>query len=248
MRALILSLGLAFVSSPSLSTPVTFTGAELAGLPGAEFPTGGQSIVGDGLYFDPTLLNAVLYRLPLNDFITDPNNIGISVNMSRLFNDGGNADQDFRFGIYDGQRIFDTFFIDVATQLQPANRVDVPNASETQNVTNLIHINGPLYSAPIGSIAQLDVTIQAGPTSTTIISEVNQAGAFTSSVPYVLDTAADLSLIFLGNNLGENYLINSLTFTSGVSFPTAVPEPRALAGLALGLGMLGFSFYRRRFV
>jgi len=249
MRVFLTILGLCFFSIPALATPVTFTGAELANLPGASFPTGGQSLSGDGLRLDLTVQNAVLYRLDLSNFIVDPSNISITVQAVRLLDDSGfDANQDVFIGLYDGQNFFNTQFFDVPNpqRIGPQNRVDLLNASETQFIPGSFTQQGSTTSSPIGSVARLDVTIRATPTSTTIIGDINQTGGVTSSPSTLLNTNSTLSLIIAGNTLGGNHLINSLTFNSGVSGPTAVVEPGAVGGMALGLLALGLGLYRRR--
>lgn len=243
MRILLLSFGLIFLSSKALSAPITFTGAELAALPGGSFPTGTQSIIGDSLRFNPTASDVVLYRLDLNSFALDPNNINISVNVDRLLDDAGSADQDIRIGIYDGQNFFNTTFIDLSSpqSIRPENQVDTVNASVTQLTSNLLRDIGPFIPSAIGSVAQLDVTIRATPTSTTIIGEVNQGGGFATTTSRVLDVNANLSLLIVNQTFRENHIINSLSLSSG---PTAVVEPASLG--ITGLGLLGFGLFRRR--
>lgn len=246
MKQIALIFAFLSVSTPATAMPISFTGAELASLPGASFPTGGQSVVGDGLRFDPTLTSAALYRLSLNQLDVDPSNIGISVNVDRLLRDDGIVDQDFFVGIYDGQNYFNAFFQDTVSQvIEAQSRIDRLNASEDQGVSNSFLGSGPFISSPVGSVAQLNVVVQATAVSTTIAHSVNQSGASAFSAPTALNVNGDLSLVILGDQLGENYFINSLTFTNGVSVPTAVPEPGALLGLALGLLMLGVGLYRR---
>jgi len=249
MRSLILILG--FISLPTqvLSAPITFTGTELSTLPGASFPTGGNATVGDDLRFDPTLFGAVLYRLDLSDYVVDTNDIGFSLTFTRLLNDGGDLDQDISIGIYDGQTFFNAVFDgEPSDQARPQHRVDALNATETQLAPVTFLRFGAFTPSPGDSLVQLDVTLRATPSETTLISEVNSAGAISSTVSTVLQANSGLSLLIIGNETNENHLINSLTFTSGISLPTTVPEPGAMGGLALGLGMLGFSFYRRRFI
>jgi len=249
MRFLVLTLGLLSFSTPAPAVPISFTGAELANLSSASFPTGGQRIVGDSLRWDPTILRAVLYRLPLDGFVIDPSNIGISAITTRLRTDQNGLDQDISFGIYDGQNLFNIFFVDSnsSQSVRAQNRIDSLDASERFFVPGSFVESGPLISSPIGSVVQLDTTIQATATGTTLIGEFNQSGATTSTFSPVLNLSGTLSLVILGSNTNENHLLRSLTFTSGVSLPTAVAEPGALGGLALGLATLGFGVFRRRF-
>lgn len=247
MKPLALILGLLTLSTPTFATPITFTGAELANLPGASFPTGGQSIVGDDLRIDPTAENAVLYRLDLSQFIVDPTNISISVNSTRLLRDDNFEDQELRIGLYDGQTFFHTTFVDFTDQtVEP--RIGYSAISNDETLLGRVFIvgSGSNVPSPINSIARLSVTIQAGPTATVVEGEVNGAGGFASEIPTVLDINNGLSLILAGNELGENYLLTSLTFTSDVSLPASVPEPNMLGGLALALTTLGFGLHRRR--
>lgn|GEM_PF-355664 len=245
MKRLLLTLGLITLSTPALATPVSYTGIELAALSGANFPNGGQSFVGDGLRVDPAFDNAVLFRLDLDDFVVDPSDIGISINLQRLLNDNSFTDQDIRIGIFNGTDFFHTFFFDNnVAQFRPVNSVASLNGGETGLGTTSGIDTGPIVAAPFGAVAQLEVTIQATGSSTTIISEINQTGAFSSLSTDQLGIGGGLSLILIGNNSAENYLIDRVTFTSGVSVPTSVPEPGGLGLAFMGLTALGL--YRRR--
>jgi len=227
------------------AAPLSFTGAELTTLTGASFPTGGQTIIGDSLRFDPTILRPILYRLDLSDFNVDPSEIAISVQVTRLLSDGGALDNDFHIGIYDGQTYFHSIFLDII----PPNLARRHFASSlidggTSFESSMLPGQSAEIVAPAGEFAQYDVTIRATPTFTEILSDANQSGSFSNQTSTLLDNNAGLSLVFAGQNIAENYLVNSLTFTRGVSLPTAVPEPSALAGL--GLGFLGFAGLMRR--
>lgn len=249
MRSLILSLGFLSFSLPVLSAPITFTGAELANLSGASFPTSGQSIVGDGLRFDPTIFGAVLYRLDLDNFVIDPTDISFSLAFKRLPNDLGEPDQDIFVGIYDGLNVFNTVVDGRPNeQFRLIHRIDGLNVTETQLGSSFFDQAGPVIALPIIPLFELNVTIRATPTNTTLISDVNGSGGISSTVSNLLGTSAGLSLLIIGNEINENHLISSLTFNTGIGLPTTLPEPGPLIGLALGLGVLGFSFYRRRFV
>lgn len=250
MRYLLLALSLVTLSTQALATPVTLTGAQLANLPNVQFPNGGQSISGSGLRFDITRNNGVIYRLPLNDFITDAGNISFSLAYERLLRDDGGLDQDFFIGIYDDENFFNSAAVDTSLQqVEIQNRVSGLSAAEDILVGSSVIDLGPQIAAPIGTVAQLDVSIQATPTGTTLSVSLNQSGAFITPTTTFLDPSG-LSLIIVGNSLGENFIFNSLTFTNGVNIPAsptaAISEPAAFGGLALGLMTLGAQQRRRQ--
>lgn len=248
MKTVLLLLGLISLSTSALAAPITFTGAELATLNGASLPTGQERIIGNSLRFDPVPGFSVLYRLSLDGFTVDPNGVGVSVDLTRLLRDDGIADQDIYIGLYDGQNFLNTFFVDTTnTDYAAQNRLDTLAIDETTIALGSILGTGAFTSSPIGSVAQLDVFIRALPSGTEIIGNVNQAASVSSTTATRLDFDRGLSLIIAADNEpGEVYQIDALTFTSGVSFPTAVPEPGALGGMAFGLLALGLGRYRRR--
>lgn len=255
MKYFVLILSLFSVPTSAFAVPITFTGAELAALPGASFPTGGQSIVGNSLRIDIRRITGILFRLDLNQFVVDSSNIGISVNTTRLRRDDGRQDQDIYIGIHDGQHFFSTFFVDnITPDIVVQNRVHAFSRSAL-TLSNIRFADiGPRTVFDVDTRPQLNLTVRATPSATLITSQVNQGQSFTSTSPVGLNRNAGLSLLFAGDQSGENYLINSLTFTSGVSFPAppappaAVPEPSALGGLALGMMALGFGLYRRKWI
>lgn len=258
MKIVLLVLGLITVSTPALTAPITFTGAELAALPGASFPTGGQTIDGDILEFNPTVHRAVLYRLDLSGFIVDPSQIGISVITQRLLSDSNSLDQDIRIGIFDGQNYISAFFgdIDQSSYVNGNQLIQLsPDETVLSALTNLGTL-GPRIPVSIGDFIRLDATIRILQNGTEITSAVNQSLGETDLSPVQLNINGPLSLIIAGDNVNENNRITSLTFTSGVSLaappppppppppPATVVEPGALGGMMLGLTAIGF--YRRR--
>ena len=90
--------------------------------------------------------------------------------------------------------------------------------------------------------------MQATATNTTITVKINDgAVSFTGTTSTLFDPSnGRLNLTLISSNFNENYLINSVTFTRGLSPATAVAEPEAFAGLGLGLTTLSLSLYRRR--
>lgn len=245
MKYLVLALTLATISSQTSATPVTFTGAELANLPGVTFPSGTQSIIGNGLRLENLTGDGVIYRLPLDGFSIDPTNIGLSISYEQSLRTDGIADQDLFLGIYDGAHYFSSVAIDFFPEmLELQNRVSILSVAEDRLATRTFREIGPHLTFNTGTTAQFDVSIQATPSGTLISGAFNGSGPFVSSTPTLFDSGGNLSLLIAGNSPGENFLINSLTFTSGLSGPTAISEPSMFGGLALGLMTLGL--YRRR--
>lgn len=248
MKALWFALIVAALMAPARATLISFTGAELVGLPGASLPSGGGTVIGDDLRFDLPRSFGVLYRLELADFISDPNEIGISVNYTRLLNDANGIDQDLFIGIYDGQTIFSVASGDGATTDISVVTTLANLASSGLAATNVSLLEGGVITpAPIGSVAQLDILIRANPTSTDIIGEVNSSGPTATQVSNIFNVNGNLSLLIFGDDdLGENYLINSLTLTNGAAAPADIPEPGTLAGLGLGILSIAGLIRRRK--
>lgn len=247
MKYLILAISLFTISTQTSATPVTFTGAELADLPGATFPTGIQTIIGDDLRIDNTIGAGIIYRLPLDQFDINPENLSLSINYTRLLSDSGSNLQRLRLGVYDGQTLFNVFAFNPGGD---TIRGQITEGFLSPDERNLLATDrfqlGPETPSPIGSIAQLNVLIQASPITTIITGDLNQSGAFSDAVNNILDRNNGLDLIISGDFVGENYLINSLTITSDASGPFAVPESGTLGGLAFGLTSLSLGLYRRR--
>lgn len=244
----LLSMIYSAVALPAFAAPITFTGAELATLPNSSFPTAGQTILGDDLRFDPTINQAILYQLDLSDFIVDPSEISVSVNFTRLLGDLGLINQAFRIGLYDGQNYFHSVFFDLSSSnaLQARHRIDLLSSDGRSRLPNISLETGPSISAPVDSLVQLDFTIRATPTLTEISGAINQSADFSSQTPLLLNTNNNLSLLLAGTNNGENYLINSLTFTNGLNIPVEVPEPGHLLGLSFVLMALSLYLHRRQ--
>lgn len=244
----LLSLVFLFTTAAS-ATPLSFTGAEFINLPGVSFPSGTRTIVGDSVRFDSTIDNAVMYRLPLDGFVVDRGEISFSLSFTRLLTDFGSVDFDFYVGIFDGQSAFGSFFINSDTASDRAlarSRNYELTPDETFLSTILSGNQGSEVFFPAGQTRQTQVSITQTPSGNNVIGSINGAGGATLVTGNSYDPNGSLSLILVGNQPFENYLFNSLTFTSGVALPEpqAVPEPGALAGL--GLGLLGLGLRRRR--
>lgn len=226
------------------AVPITFTGAELASLPGASFPTGGQMVIGDDLRIDATEGFTALYRLDLDEFIIDRSDFGFSLEFTRLNSDSGLNEQEFFIGFFDGRFLYSASFFGRDTGQTTAQNIILRlNEDGTELLgPGFAGASSPTATSSIGDILQLDFRLQATLDDTIISHAFDGSDFFPNSTLEPLLPGSDLSLvIFNFNNTEQNFLFNSLTFTNGVS---AVPEPGALGGL--GLGMLALTGFMRR--
>lgn len=247
MKSLFLASGLILFSSAASATPISFTGAELSALPNVSFPTGIQTIVGDSLRIDASARNSVIIRLPFDQFDVDVSDFEVQVNFTRLRRDDGLDDHDPTVFLSDGFNLFGAGFGDsFDNRLNTSPRVHNINPDQQS-----LNFDAPLIRSadlvvPIGSNFLATIRIQSTGINTTITSGFNNGSVSVTGVsPTLFDpNNGGPSFIIGSNDANENYRINSVTFTRGVSQLTAVPEPNALAGL--GIGLLGFSLYCRR--
>jgi len=250
VKHLALILGLATFSTPALAMPISFTGAEFAALPGITFPSGTQTIVGDSLRLDATNTNSSIASLPLDQFNVDVSDFEVQINITRLLRDDGTEDHDPVIFLSDGRNLFGGIFADLSasTVFAQARRSELNSDGRSLVfIETLSNSSGAPVAFNDSYLATIGV--QATPTNTIISVGINNGIA---SITDTTSTLFDLnnggpSLVLFSNSFSENYLINSVTFTRGVSTPAAVAEPGALGGLALGLATLGFGMFRRRF-
>lgn len=250
MKHLTLILGLATLSTPALAAPISFTGAEFAALPGLTFPTGTQTIIADSLRIDATSGLGFLASLPLGQFNVDVEDFEVQIDITRLLRDDGVIDQAPFIYLSDGLNLFGGIFFDASSS---ATRTQARRDEIRSEGLPLIGREGFDQSAgtpvAINSNYLATIGVQATATNTTITTDINNGAVSSTGITTaILDSRnGGLSLTFAANSSSENYIINSVTFTRGVSTPTAVAEPGALGGMLLGLATLGFGLYRRRF-
>lgn len=251
MRSLVLISAILASTASASATPISFTGAELAGFQGITFPTGTPTVIGNSLRIDATATNSVLASIPLSQFTVDPSDFEIQLNLTRLLADSGFRDQDFNVYLSDGLNLFGSIFQDVTNPaIIAGNRRD---RLSPDGRTIIFEDAGPGISpfAPVepGESFLASFSLRQVGGNTEITSTVDGFSAATGSFAGLFDLSnGGPSLVFAGNSNNENYLINSVTFTRGLSpgAPTAVSEPGAIAGLGLGLTTLALSLYRRR--
>jgi len=189
--------------------------------------------------------------LPLGQFNVDTSNFEAQISVTSLPDDGGVSIQSLLIYLSDGLNLFGGFF-----SARPNNTAftDVRRDELSNDGQSLIlrEFLGRSSNAPVTANSSYLITIgvQTTATNTTITGDINNgAAALTPTTPTLFDPSnGGLSLVVFSNIPNQNYLINSVTFTRGVSAPTAVVEPKALGGLMLGLATLGFGLYRRRFI
>lgn len=250
MKYLALALSLATFSTPALAAPITYTGAEFANLPGIAFPTGVRTIIGDSLRIEATDNNSAIAILALDQFDVDVGDFEVDVNITRIIADDGRLDQNLFIHLSDGRNLFGGVFVDNIPSVSAQIRRD-----ELSSDGQSLMIREELGSSPsilvdINNSYLATIKVQATNTNTTVRGYINNGISATNIG--VTSTLFDSrnggpSLVLSSNDFNHNYLINSVTFTRGVNASSAVTEPGALGGLALGLATLSFGLYRRRF-
>lgn len=249
MKHIALVLGLATLSTPAFAVPISFTGAEFATLPGITFPTGIQTIVGDSLRIDATNSRSIVAALPLDSFNVDVSDFEVQFNMTRLRRDDGIAEQNPFIYLSDGRNLFGGFFFDVPLGYRTGARRDELGVDGQSLILRQFLGNTNETPVPVNGDYLATIRIRSSASNTIITSTVNNGLRISSGTTATLFNPGNggASLLFSSDFFSENYLINSVTFTRGVSAPAAVPEPGALGGMLLGLTTLGFGLYRRRF-
>lgn len=249
MKHLALGISLATFSTPALATPISFTGAEFASLPGISFPSGTRSIIGDSLRIDGNRNFHATVVLPLTQFDVDPGNFELQLNVTRLLNDSNFEDQDLHVYLSDGRNLFGGTFADFSTSVFVRIRQDELNRNDQSFIDGELLGVSQFTPVAVGSDYLATLSVRATATETTITGNINNGAVNFTRTSTVLfnSNGVGLALVLGSSNLNQNYLINSVTFSEGVGAPTAVSEPGAFGGLALGLTTLGFGLYRRRF-
>jgi len=253
MKHLILAAAMTALSAPALASPISFKGAELVSLPNIVFPTGNQTIVGDSLLLNVVGEFSALASLSLDSFNVDVRDFEVQIDVTKLRRDDNVLDQDLRIYLSDGVNVFGGVFVDGSPDNAGTTRVDARRDELLGDGQSFRFIESVGFStlapAAFDNNYLATVRIQAAATQTSITGDINNGAVrITGSTTTLFDpNNGGLSLVIGGSEFGENYLINSVTFTRGVSAPTAVSEPGTLGGLALGLATLGLGLYRRRF-
>jgi len=237
MKTVLSLLGMMAFALPAQAVPITLSGAEIAQIPGTSTRLGTQSIIGDALRIDAIADLGNLLQVPLNMIISASTDISFTLQSLRLTADSGRVDQDFQIGIFDGQNVFGARFVDsFDATVRPDARVLPFTLDQSQSGSGTLVAEGSsAVLAPIDSIAEIGISIRSTVDGTEISGSVNGINLVTGVTSLVFDAAADLFLVVTGSDRNENYQFNSFTFTSDGTPAQNVPEPGALAGLALGL-------------
>lgn len=249
MKCLIVLLSVMMFSTPTLATPVTFTGAELLSFSGVTFPTGTQTVVGDSLRIHATSAFSVVAALSLDQFDVDVSDFEVAIDITRLSRDDGAVDQNPRIFLSDGRNLFGAIFFDTfSTDLVVETRTEELDSDGQSLIFRDFLGQSPATTVPEGASYLATIGVQATALNTSITADID--GGVTGvggSTPVLFDAGnGGPSLIFGASNFNENYLVNSITFTRGVAIRTAVPEPNSIAGLGLGFLGLGTTLHRRR--
>jgi len=210
--------------------------------------------MGDSVLFEPTRSFSVLASLPLGQFNVDISDFEVEINMTKLLNDGGRLDQDIQILVSDGRNLFGGLFHNISSRgdelFLQSRRSEL--LSDGQSVEHREIFNPPPFgvSVPADTIYTATIGVRAEASETFIIGRINNGALdFTASTTTTFNSGnGGPSLILASYGPQENHLINSVTFTRGVSAPAAVPEPGALGGMLLGLTTLGFGLCRRRVI
>lgn len=251
MKTTLLALGFISLSAPALANPISFSGAEIAALPNVSFPTSSSSIDGSSLLLgaEADRANSVLINISLDEFIVDLNNLELRLDLVRLLRDDGAADQNLFVYISDGSNLLGGVFPDNSTSVRFEARPGILNTGGENFSVGPILGASSFLPVSVGSAFSATLSLQAQAGNTVISGRIDTGSATdsaTQSTTALLNQGNGLSLILGHNTLGENFQINALTFTNGVSFPTTIPEPGAMGGLGLALFALGTGLHRRR--
>jgi len=249
MKHLALALGLITFSAPTIAAPITLTGAEFASLSGITFPTGTQTIVGDSLRIDVMDTLSVVASLALDQFNVDVSDFEVQIDITRLIRDDGVVDFDPLIYLSDGLNLFGGQFLDfVDDAIGVATRQD-ELSSDGQSLIRIRSFNlSPTIPVAVNNSFLAIIGVQATSIQTNITGSINNEVANSAGTTSTLFNFSNggPSLVIVSSDFNENYLINSVTFSRGVSV-AAIPEPGTLGPMTLGLVILGLASYRRRF-
>jgi hypothetical protein len=218
---------------------ISYTGADLYNDPNVSFPTTTPQLDGESLVFGTGSSNDKLLVLPLFTSgslpQTHPTDVEISINLTRLACVGycvdGSIDHDPEFLLRDGSYLVGA----VASNDNGGQGSTIAwSVSGTRTSASSLFTNAGYPN--IGDSVDIYVTFTLDNNYTEVgISYLAGSGTTTSTTK--LNIRDDLDFVLLrDNDAGEQYQINSLTFTSS-AIPAAVPIPSAL--WLFGSGLLG---------
>jgi|GEM_PF-3199274 len=247
MKHLIALLSMMMFSTPALAIPTTFTGAELLNFPNIRFPHSTQSVDGDSLLLNNTLLGSGFAAvLPLDDFLSDEGRLRIELDFRINANDDEGPSEAFLVFISDGRNLFGSLLVHQFDEIimRHARGSFSPVLGERVSLHEVLPGRSTSIRPTIGESNLLSLGIQLSATNTQIFGNIDRPDL---DITDVTETPVDinnggLSLVFAANRLGDNYRINELRFVEGFT----VPEPNILLGFGFGLLGLGLATYRRR--
>jgi len=233
--------------TPAAAAPISFTGSELLNLTGIRFPSSITSLAGDSLRLNNTRRFGIIAELPLDQFLIDPSQFEVQVDITKLRRDDGLSDQELYIYLSDGFNLFGGVFGDFMNNVdriayQPI-RAEISNDG-LSFIFREVLAPSDFIPAVAGDDFFSTLRVQSTSNGTIVSGDINAGATQTSGfyLPFLDPSNRGFSLVLGGDAVGENIQINSLTFSSGVS----VSEPSPLAGLSIAMVLLAGMLYRRR--
>lgn len=250
MKRLALVFSLAMSAAPVHAVPISFSGAELAALPGISFPRSNQTIMGDSLFLQAFFNGDITFNLPLDQFDVDASDFEVQIDMTRTLNRDGVSDFHPAIHLGDGLNLFGGFFSEGTTATLRTNARVAELRSDGLSLGHReLFPASPEVTVFLGSSFIATLRVQSTATGTHITTNIDNGVVSAAGVTSTVFDPSNggPSLVLAPGGSRQNYLINSVTFTRGVRVATAVPEPGALGGVLLGLAAMGVGLYRREF-
>jgi hypothetical protein len=235
LAAVAAALLFAVVAAPAQAASVT--GQDIFNDPSVTFPTRSPSVSGTSLDFGSGSALGILFRMPLVapgalSNSDAPTTISFTADMTRL-----TFDSDAGFFISDGTTMLGVLASDnTGGQLITDTGTD---SGTTQTARSLVTFVTGLGFPAVDNSFSYSGEFVLSTTGSTVSGALN-AGSISDSFA-ALDRSAGLDLLFLADDAGEAYRLNTLDLTNSAA---PIPEPGTLP-LAL-CGFVGLALVRRR--